>query len=319
MRYLITGGLGFIGHNLIVSLSRDGNTIRVLDNLTANCVGTDFCAEQGVDLVVGDVMHPEICRRSVSGVDVIIHLAAQTGVPSSLDDPLHDLSANATGTLNMLEAARGAGISRFVLASSNAVFGEQIPPLHEEMLPCPKSPYGVSKLAAEGYCRVYHQNFGIRTVALRFANIYGPGSHGKVSAVAKMIKDVLEGRPLTIHGDGAQTRDFVYVGDIVQALRLASESNLGGEVFAIATGVETSVGDLAVQIARLAEHDSRWGRPVEWEYLPSRAGDVQRNYSSIQKSRRMLGFHPRTSLEDGLQETWDWFLETFPDARKKVA
>ena len=186
----------------------------------------------------------------MSGIEGVVHLAAQTGVPGSLQDPFHDCRTNVLGTLNLLEAARlrqaeaGHPI-RFVFASSNAPLGKQPPPATEDKAPLPISPYGASKLAGEGYCLAYNGSWGLGTVVLRFANLYGPYSAHKNSVVAKFIKDIAAGGQITIHGDGQQTRDFIYVGDLCRAIQLALESEIGGEVFQIATGVETSIAELA--------------------------------------------------------------------------
>jgi UDP-glucose 4-epimerase len=200
-----------------------------------------------------------------------------------------------------------AGVRRFVFASSNAPLGEQPPPAHEGLVPRPLSPYGASKLAGEAYGSAFHGAFGLLTVSLRFANAYGPRSRRKGSVVAAYCRAALEGRPLVIYGDGAQTRDFIHVRDLCQAIRRSLAVDAGGEVFQVATGTETTILDLAGRIRALAAADL--GREVAVEHRPARAGEILRNTSDIAKARRVLGFAPAVALADGLPETWRWFRE----------
>ena len=299
MKVLVTGGAGFIGANLVRLLLEQGHAVTVLDNLSA---GRRAYLE-GVPLtfVEGDILEAALVERVVAGHDGVVHLAAQTGVPGSLADPRQDCEVNVIGTLNVLEACRQAGVERFVFASSNAPLGRQSPPATEEKAPLPISPYGASKLAGEGYSLAYHGSWGLGTVVLRFANVYGPYSAHKGSVVAKFFKDILAGRGLTIDGDGGQTRDFIYVEDLCRAILLALESGVSGEVFQIATGVETSIRSLAGMVQEIV------GRDVGVQYGPPRQGDIRKNYSAIRKVQRILGWHPQVSLEVGLRDTWAWF------------
>ena len=254
--WLITGGCGFIGTALIQQLILEGgHFIRVVDNLS---IGTrrdlsrvcEYSEQEGasktVELIVGDILDQKLAQRASKQVDIIVHLAANTGVQPSVEDPMKDCAVNIQGTLNYLEAARHNQVKRFVFASSGAPVGEVEPPIHEEMAPHPVSPYGASKLAGEGYCSAYFRTFGVPTVALRFGNVYGPLSGHKNSVVAKFIRQAINGETLVIYGDGNQTRDFIYIGDLVRALCLsATANNVGGEVFQIATSAETTVGELS--------------------------------------------------------------------------
>jgi UDP-glucose 4-epimerase len=325
MRWLITGGCGFIGCALTKRLlSDEGNSIRVLDNLSVGstsdlgrvCNYAEVNPGQmafgelsggAVQLCVGDILDEKITMAAAQGVDVIVHFAGNTGVAPSVIDPRADCMANVLGTLNMLEAARARKIPRFVFASSGAPVGEVDPPIHEELAPHPVSPYGASKLAAEGYCSAYYRSYGIATVALRFSNVYGPGSDRKDSVVAKFIKRALAGKPLAIYGDGSQTRDFIYIDDLVDAVfRSARSEAAGGEVFQIATNHETTLVELAgllrgrLAACGLTVPDPRFEAP--------RVGDVKRNFSDISKARNMLDWVPATSLEDGLSSTIDYFM-----------
>lgn len=305
-RILVTGGAGFVGANLVRLLLERGYAITVLDNLSAGNLG--YIQDLPLEFVKGDILDAAQVNDVVAGHDGIVHLAAQTGVPGSLADPQRDCEVNVIGTLNLLEAARHANVKRFVFASSNAPLGKQPPPATEDKAPLPISPYGASKLAGEGYCLAYHGSWGLGTVVLRFANLYGPYSAHKSSVVAKFIKDIAAGGQITIHGDGQQTRDFIYVGDLCRAIALALESDVGGEVFQIATGVETSILELVQLIQQIA------GQDVAVEYEAARQGDIRKNYSGIDKVERLLKWIPALPLEQGLQHTWHWFAHSTSSA-----
>jgi UDP-glucose 4-epimerase len=299
LKVLVTGGAGFIGTNLVRLLSSQWNAVRVFDNLS---VGRRENVEHLAEIVVGDLLDPEQVNLAVSGVDGVVHLAAQTGVPGSLLDPRGDCETNVLGTLNVLEACRRQGVERLVFASSNAPLGRQPPPATEDKAPLPISPYGASKLAGEGYCLAYHGSWGLGTVVLRFANVYGPHSAHKGSVVARFFKDILNTGQITIDGDGQQTRDFIYVGDLCQAISLGLESEVGGEVFQIATGVETSI----LKLAKLVQKTTQ--KQINKQHRPFRQGDIRKNYSDIDKAARLLGWKPQVALPDGLQQTWQWFV-----------
>jgi UDP-glucose 4-epimerase len=246
--------------------------------------------------------------KAAAGADVIVHLAACTGVEPSVSDPALDCTVNVFGTLNTLEAARHNKVQRFVFASSGAPIGECEPPIHEELPPHPVSPYGASKLAGEGYCSAYYWSFGIDTVALRFGNVYGPGSGHKTSVVAKFLRNAMAGKRLEIFGDGQQTRDFIFIEDLVRAIRLAATvDDIGGETFQIATNAETTVGELVEKL--LPAMQEAGIPPVEVRHTAPRVGDVQRNYSNTAKAREMLGWQAEVKLTDGLRRTVAWFVE----------
>ena len=297
-RILVTGGGGFIGANLVRLLLDEGARVTVLDDWSAG--RREYLAGLEVDFVDGDVRDAALVQEAARGHDGVVHLAAQTGVPGSLADPRKDCEVNVVGTLNVLEACRSAAIERLVFASSNAPLGRQRPPATEDKAPLPVSPYGASKLAAEAYCLAYHGSWGLGAIALRFGNVYGPFCAHKSSVVAKFFGDMTARGELTIDGDGRQTRDFIYVGDLCKAVLLALGSEVGGEVFQIATGIETSVLELASLVQRVAGEEARVG------HGPSRQADIRRNYASIQKVRAMLGWEPEVGLEEGLGHTWRW-------------
>ena len=322
MKWLITGGCGFIGSNLVHHLCKSDEqaVVRVVDNLSAGkrsdlgrvvefterspeAMGAFEAADGEVELVVGDVLDEDLAVRAAEGTDVIVHLAANTGVAPSVEDPRHDCTTNVLGTLNYLEAARHQEVPRFVLASSGAPIGEVEPPIHEELAPHPKSPYGASKLAGEGYCSAYHGTFGVETVALRFGNVYGPRSSHKSSVVAKFVRRALEGKPLEIYGDGQQTRDFIHTDDLIQAIRLAAtQDDVGGEVFQIATNSETTISELAERLVPILEEEAGLD-DIEVRHTEPRQGDVRRNYSDTSKAEEVLEWQSHINLTAGLART----------------
>lgn len=324
--WLITGGCGFIGRRLIQSLIKRGlNRIRVVDNLSVGTlaelravapveeVSSTVAAlplpQPGtVQFLKADILDADSMRRSCIQTSVVVHLAANTGVGPSVEDPRKDCMTNVIGTFNVLEASRLASVRRFIFASSGAPVGEVTPPIHEELAPHPVSPYGASKLAGEGYCSAYWRSYDLETVALRFGNVYGPGSNKKSSVVAKFIRDALSTGELRINGDGSQTRDFIYVDDLVNAIWSSScAAGIGGETFQIASQRETTVGEIADMLMQLFEQH---GVPLPTlVYDSPRTGDVQRNFSDTAKAQRRLGWSASTTIADGLKRTLLWFLE----------
>ena len=309
-RFLITGGAGFIGSNLIRSLAGQGAEIRVLDNLEAGRAAD--LEGLPVELVVGDVRDRELVGRVMAGVQVVIALAAQTGVVQSVEDPARDMSVNVTGTLNLLEAAVRHRVKRFIFASTGgAIVGEAAPPVHEEMPPRPVSPYGAGKLAGEGYCSAFWGSYGLATVPLRFANIYGPFSYHKGSVIAKLFRQILAGREITLFGDGDQTRDFLFVEDLCYAIKAAVTAEVPfGQPIQLGTGEETAVNSL-VGLMRRVVGEAKFP-PVR--HVPARPGEVQRNFMNIARARNTLHFNPATDLLAGLQKTWRWFRENCPES-----
>jgi len=327
MKWLVTGGCGFVGSNLIAAIlnERSENKVVVLDNFSASSFD-EFASASPLDgavriakgasvwdedrmlgVVEGDIRYMADVTRVCDGADIIVHLAANTGVGPSVADPRSDCEMNVTGTLNILEGARAAGVSRFVFASSGAPAGICEPPITETVAPRPISPYGASKLAGEAYCCAYATSFGVPTVALRFSNIYGPRSWRKGSAVATFIRQAMAGDEITVNGDGTQTRDFIHIDDLTRAIVLAGTlPNLSGALYQIATGVETSVNEL---LALLQEKFVAAGLPeIRLREGERTAADVLRNFADASKAARELGWRPERDLSDGLGETLDWFL-----------
>lgn len=303
---LITGGCGFIGSNLVRFLAdRAEWEIRVVDDLRAGKV--EYLPEGAAEVRIGDVKESDVLGPALEGVDAVVHLASQTGVAPSVEDPVADFEGNAMATFRVLDGCRLRGIERFVFASSGAAVGEVVGPIHEEVVPKPVSPYGASKLAGEAYARAFAASYGMETVALRFSNVYGPFSPHKRNAVPNFIKRLLSDKPIVIYGDGSQTRDFIFVDDLCDAIhRSLVTEGIGGEVFQVATGVETSVLDLAALVQDVM------GSPGEILFEPGRAGEVYKSSVNISKIRGALGFDPKVHLPEGLTATADWYRRQWP-------
>ncbi|MBM4286578.1 MAG: SDR family NAD(P)-dependent oxidoreductase [Deltaproteobacteria bacterium] len=302
---LITGGAGFIGANLVRSLTSSGCRLKVLDNLSAG--RAEDLAGLPVEFLQGDIRHRTDVAAAMAGVEAVVHLAADTGVVDSVANPEFNLEVNVRGTFNLLQEAVACQVERFVFASTGgAIMGEVTPPVHEDMVPRPISPYGASKLAAEGYCSAFWGSYGLKTISLRFSNVYGPFSYHKGSVIAKLFRQVMVGEPITIFGDGEQTRDFVFVADLCEAIRAALEADLPfGQALQLGTGRETSINQLVAMMRQVVQEASF--PPVK--HVPPRAGEVSRNFVKIDKAKKFLGFDPKTGLLEGLQLTWQWFRQ----------
>jgi UDP-glucose 4-epimerase len=307
---LVTGGAGFVGATLVRRLVAAGYRVRVLDNLSTG----DAAHLNGVDadLVKGDIRDADALGDAVAGCGAIIHLAAAGSVAGSVADPVANFEANAVGTFRVLDAARLARVGRVVQASTGgALIGDATPPVDERSLPKPLSPYGASKLAGEGYAHAFAKTYGVRTVAVRFGNVYGPWCGRKRGVLNVFFGALRSGEPLVIYGDGTASRDYVHVSDIAAALQLALENPdiPGGTVLHAASGVETTITALADLCRRAA---GRPGHPVV--YRAARAGEVGRNFASCDLARRLLGYSPTVRIEDGIPLLWQWFeTEIFRD------
>ncbi|SEQ36756.1 UDP-glucose 4-epimerase [Faunimonas pinastri] len=302
MRILITGGCGFIGTNLVATLNGAGiHEVSVFDNESMG--KREHLAGLKADFISGDLADPDAIHAALEGVDAVVHLAADTRVMDSIADPMFNMRSNVVGTLNLLEAMRARGIMRLVNASTGgAIVGEVEPPVHEEMVPRPASPYGASKLAVEGYCSAYAASYGLKALSLRFANVYGPRSFHKGSVVAAFFKTILAGRQPVVYGDGSQIRDFVFVEDLCRGILSGIERGASG-VIQLGSGRPTSLNELLDTM-----RDVVAPRALEVDYQPFRPGEVVATYCDVSKARRELGFDPSTPLAHGLAQTWDWFL-----------
>lgn len=302
-KYLVTGGAGFIGSHLARSLLEQGATVRVLDNFSTG--KRENLSGLAVEVIEGDLRDAEIVAKAVRDIDVIFHEAAFVSVPQSMQDPQACFDINQRGTETLLEAARKNGVKRVVLASSAAVYGDTpVMPLDELSALAPLSPYAVSKRVDELYAEMYTRSFDLPVVALRYFNVYGPRQRPDsmyAAAVPIFARRLLEGKSITIYGDGGQTRDLVYVGDVVGANLAASEHPAApGQVFNVCTGTETRVIDL-VEILT----DFFPAAPAP-QFAAARPGDIYRSVGSPRKAAELLGFKPRTSLADGLKAVVDW-------------
>ena len=307
-RYLVTGGAGFIGSNLVHALLAQGRRVRVLDDFsTGRRANLDEIAGE-IELLQGDLRDPATCARATAGVDFVLHQGAVPSVSRSVRDPRLSHDANATATLNMLIAARDAGVKRFVHASSSSIYGDAPTlPKQEEMAPRPKSPYAVAKLAAESYCRVFNELYGLETVCLRYFNVFGPRQdpQSPYSAVIPLFATaMLKGERPVIYGDGLQSRDFTFVANNIAANLLATTvPGVGGQVFNIACGRRYTLLDLVDALNRIL------GTRIEPEFRPARPGDVKHSLADITRAETGLGYRVQVDFEAGLAQTVAWYLQ----------
>ncbi|WP_254600817.1 NAD-dependent epimerase/dehydratase family protein [Caulobacter sp. S45] len=299
---LITGGCGFIGANLLRRLEeRGGVDVVVLDNETLG--RREHLGEFSGEFIHGDIRDLDLLDRVLPGVDAVVHLAADTRVLDSIAEPGLNFDVNVQGTFGLLQAMRRAGVRRLINASTGgAIIGEATPPVHEEMVARPISPYGASKLAVEGYCSAFAGSYGFDAVSLRFSNVYGPRSFHKGSVVAAFFKTILRGEPLIVYGDGEQTRDFVYVEDLCDGIAQALAKPCSG-VFQLGSGRPLSVNGLIAAMQPVVAP-----RSIPVDYRPARSGEVLNTWCQISLAERVLGFRPQTPLHEGLARTWAWFL-----------
>ena len=316
MRYLITGGAGFIGSHLVEHFVAAGHRVTVLDDLSSGRRANLAAVRRHIRFIRGSVTDLNTCRRAVEGVDCVLHHAAVTSVQQSVDDPLVTHEVNATGTLHVLLAAREKGVRRVVYAGSTSAYGNPATlPNSEDHVTRPLSPYAASKLAGEQYCVAFHATYGLETVVLRYFNIFGPRQDPNsqyAAVVPRFITMALAGASPTIFGDGKQTRDFVYIANVVHANLLAARApaaDVAGQVFNIGCGKGVSVNQLWEHIRALA------GVPVEARYTTGRAGEVRGSVAELAKARRQMGYDPIVDFEEGLRQTIA-FYRTQPDGQR---
>ncbi len=301
-RILVTGGAGFIGSHLVDRLMRESYEVVVLDNFfSGNIENIKHHLESGMFcLVKGDVRNSDDVKETIRNVDAVIHLAAIVSVPLSIEKPLLVNDVNVRGTLNLLEASLKADVKRFIYASSCAVYGEADRlPINEDCPTNPISPYAVSKLAAENYCKVFHENYGLNTLCLRYFNVYGPrqARNSYSGVITQFINRLKQGKPPIIYGDGEQTRDFVHVKDIVEANMLALNCQHGfGEVINVGTGKSTTINELANLLMEFFGQAHL--KPV---YRPPREGDIRDSYADIGKAEKMLGYKSMIMMKEGIR------------------
>jgi nucleoside-diphosphate-sugar epimerase len=306
MRYLVTGGAGFIGSNTVDELVRRGHSVAVLDDLSTGQERNLADARSRIDFFRGSVNDPDIVRQACRGVDCVLHLAARTSVPRSVKDPAETNRINADGTINVLLAARDARARRVVFSGSSSVYGETPTlPKREDMPPAPISPYGVSKLVGELYGQVFQRAYGLEFVALRYFNVFGPRQDpgSPYSGVLSLfITCMQKGVSPTVYGDGKQSRDFTFVENVVQANLLACETpGIAGMVFNAGTGLRYTLNQTLALLEKFA------GRPSRAQYVEARNGDILDSQADISLARQKLGYDPRVGFEEGLRRTWDWY------------
>ncbi len=300
---LITGGAGFIGANLALRLAAEKkNKIFILDSFLIKDNIERLKNHENISVHQGDLKDRAFLQDILEEKDFVIHLAAHTYVLESVTNPSFNFEENAVTTFYLLEACAKKGVKHFVFASTGAVLGGQIPPIHEKMLQTPISPYGASKLVGESYCRVFSEISDMSCTALRFSNVYGPYSWHKTSVVAKFIKKILNGEEIEIYGDGSQTRDYLYVENLCELFIEIFESDYKFNVFQVASGVETPLNDLIDLL------ETKLGKNVKRKYLGFNKGEVKFNYADISKVKDLLSYQPKIQFEDGIEKTIDWFL-----------
>jgi len=307
-QYLVTGGAGFIGSHLTERLVRDGKKVRVLDNLSTGSLTNLEHLSDRIEFIEGNLQDPQLMARAVKGVDIIFHEAALASVPRSVAKPVETHEACVTGTVVLLDEARKAGVKRVVYAGSSSAYGNQpVMPKHEGQVPQVLSPYAAAKLAGELYMEAFAHSYGIETVRLRYFNVFGPRQdpNSPYSAVIPLfVTAVLEDRQPTIYGDGTQSRDFTYVGNVVHANILASEApNVSGNVYNAACGGTLNLLDLLHVICDVLN------KPFNPKFGPPRTGDVLHSWSDISAAQRDLGYEPKISLTDGLRTTIEWYAD----------
>lgn len=305
-RYLVTGGAGFIGSHLVEELVRRGESVRIADDFSSGR-RENLPEHAKCELVEGDLADPAVARRAVDGCEFVIHQAAIPSVPRSVSDPVGSHRANVEGTLQVLVAARDAGVKRLVFAGSSSVYGEApVLPKREDMRATPLSPYALQKLIGEQYCQLFTKLYGLETVTTRYFNVYGPRQQpgSPYSGVISLFVEALaSGRAPHIHGDGRQTRDFTYVADVVTGvLRCCEAPNVAGEVINVAVGGRVSLLELVHTLQHILQRD------LEPTFGPTREGDVKDSQADIHKARQLLGFDPVVPFDEGLRRTVTWYL-----------
>ncbi len=306
MKYLVTGGAGFIGSNLVEELLNRGHEVRVIDNFATGRRENLKPFMDRIDLVEGDLRSYHIVREAVDGVDFILHEGALPSVPRSIKDPITSNEVNVTGTLNILDAAVDSGVKRVVMASSSSIYGDsERLPKQEDMVPNPLSPYAVSKLAGEKYFQVFARLYKLHTVALRYFNVFGPRqdpSSQYSAVIPKFIRAILEDKAPVIYGDGKQSRDFTYISNVVEANIMATEVDFApGMVFNCACHERTDLNELVQKINLVL------GKDIKPEYADPRPGDVKHSFADIERIRKYMGYEPKVSFDDGLKKTIEWY------------
>jgi UDP-glucose 4-epimerase len=304
MRALVTGGAGFIGSHIVEELLRRGDSVRVLDNFSSGTRENLKEFQGNLEILEGDLREARSVKAAVLDIDIVFHLAAFVSVPRSIADPETCFAVNVGGTVALLEGARRAGARKIVLSSSTAVYGDtDVFPIAEETPLRPLSPYALSKQVNELYARLYTRTLGLPVTALRYFNVYGPRQRPDsdyAAAIPIFVRKLVAGEPIVIYGDGNQSRDFIFVKDVVRANLLAAESDVAGEAFNICTGRETNLLDLLEELSEVSTHQP------EVRFEAPRSGDIYRSVGNPAQAEASFGFRAQTSLADGLAQTVTW-------------
>jgi UDP-glucose 4-epimerase len=313
MRYLVTGGAGFIGSNMVDELVRRGQQVVVLDDLSSGKEENLAAVRSKIDLRIGSITDLATVQSACAGADYVIHLAARTSVPRSVANPIETNHANIDGTLNVLVAARDAKVRRFVFAASSSAYGETAElPKQEAMPSAPISPYGVTKLAGELYAQVFGRAYGLENTSLRYFNVFGPRQDptSQYSGVlSRFMLAIIRGASPVIYGDGEQSRDFTYIANVVDVtLRACQASGASGMVINGGTGARITLN----QVVKLLEKIT--GKKIQVKYDPPRTGDIKDSQADISLARKLLGYQPLVDFEQGLKLTWDWYASTYRKA-----
>jgi len=309
-RVLVTGGAGFIGSHVVSRLVAEGRAVRVVDNLVTGFKHNLEDVLDRVDFIKGDICDPDVCDEVVQGIETVFHVAALPSVPRSMADPIGTHNTNVNGTLNLLESSRRGGVKRFVYSSSSSAYGDTPAlPKRESMEPLPRSPYAAAKLSGELYTLAYARAGILEGVALRYFNVFGPRQdpNGPYAAIVPLIfRSILTDAPITIFGDGLQTRDFTYVDNVVDANLLGASgesSRVSGHVVNIGAGSRISL----LELVALAEDVT--GKPVTVRHQPERPGDVRDSQASLDRAREVLAYEPRVDVREGMAKLWAWYAE----------
>jgi nucleoside-diphosphate-sugar epimerase len=310
MRYLVTGGAGFIGSNTVDELLRRGHSVTVLDDLSAGKEENLAGVRGKIDFVRGSITDPDTCAKAVRGADYVIHLAARTSVPRSVKDPVETNRINIDGTLNVLVAARDAKVKRLVYAASSSAYGETPTlPKVETMQATPLSPYGVTKYVGELYAQVFGRVYGLENVCLRYFNVFGPRQDptSQYSGVlSRFSLALLDGAQPQVYGDGEQSRDFTYIENVVDLnLRACEAAGASGKVFNGGTGARITLNQVLQTLGKIS------GKNATAKYEPPRTGDILHSQADITEARNVLGYEPKVNFEQGLRRTWEWYEKTF--------
>ena len=316
IQVLITGGAGFIGSNIARELTEQEYTVKILDNLSTGNLNNISDIKNKIELIIGDVRDIKIVKKVMKDVDYVFHQAALPSVPRSIQDPITTNKINVNGTLNILIAAQDNNVKKVVYASSSSVYGNTPTlPKREDMEPCPLSPYAITKLIGEYYCKVFYDIYGLETVSLRYFNVFGPRQDPNsqyAAVIPKFITSMLKNESPTIFGDGEQSRDFTFVKDVVQANILACKAkNASGEVFNIAYGKKTSINELVDKINEIL------GTSIKAKHTDPRLGDVRHSLADISKAKRILGYKPKYDIEEGLKETIEYMRRKKDESKRK--